>query len=110
MASVSDQELGVRLLIKDQGLHHKAQRFYLTHLANSRSQESNFLRVKLFSSDGASPIAMVFASSGAAVIMSCVAEAALQVSEPGGPYLYLLSLNCVRSAHRYHCNSLEPVV
>ena len=37
----------------------------------------------------ASPIAMIFAALGMAVIMACVAEVASQFSEPGGPYLYV---------------------
>jgi amino acid transporter len=37
----------------------------------------------------ASPIAMVFAALGMAVIMACSAEVASQFSEPGGPYLYV---------------------
>src|SRR6266571_1048914 len=37
----------------------------------------------------ASPIAMIFAAMGVAVIMACVAEVASQFSEPGGPYLYI---------------------
>jgi basic amino acid/polyamine antiporter, APA family len=37
----------------------------------------------------ASPIAMIFAALGMAVIMACIAEVASQFSEPGGPYLYV---------------------
>lgn len=37
----------------------------------------------------ASPIAMIFAALGMAVIMACVAEVASQFSEPGGAYLYV---------------------
>jgi len=37
----------------------------------------------------ASPIAMVFAALGTAVIIACFAEVASQFSEPGGPYLYV---------------------
>jgi basic amino acid/polyamine antiporter, APA family len=37
----------------------------------------------------ASPIAMVLAALGTAVIMACFAEVASQFSEPGGPYLYV---------------------
>ncbi|HEX9120565.1 MAG TPA: APC family permease [Terriglobales bacterium] len=37
----------------------------------------------------ASPLAMIFAALGMAVIMACVAEVASQFSEPGGPYLYV---------------------
>jgi basic amino acid/polyamine antiporter, APA family len=37
----------------------------------------------------ASPIAIIFAALGVAVIMACMAEVASQFSEPGGPYLYV---------------------
>jgi len=37
----------------------------------------------------ASPIAMILAALGMAVIMACIAEVASQFSEPGGPYLYV---------------------
>ena len=37
----------------------------------------------------ASPIAMILAAFGMAVIIACVAEVASQFSEPGGPYLYV---------------------
>src|SRR6266852_5229502 len=37
----------------------------------------------------ASPIAMVIAALGMAVILACFAEVASQFSEPGGPYLYV---------------------
>jgi amino acid transporter len=37
----------------------------------------------------ASPLAMVFAALGIAVIMACIAEVASQFSEPGGPYRYV---------------------
>jgi basic amino acid/polyamine antiporter, APA family len=37
----------------------------------------------------ASPLAMVFAALGMAIIMSAITEVASQFSEPGGPYLYV---------------------
>lgn len=37
----------------------------------------------------ASPLAMIFAAMGMAVIMACIAEVASQFSEPGGAYLYV---------------------
>src|SRR5215470_5473756 len=37
----------------------------------------------------ASPLAMIFAALGIAVIMACFAEVASQFSEPGGPYCYV---------------------
>ncbi len=37
----------------------------------------------------ASPIAIVFAALGMAVIMAAIAEVASQFSDPGGPYLYV---------------------
>ena len=37
----------------------------------------------------ASPIAIIFAALGMAVIMACMAEVASQFSEPGGPYHYV---------------------
>jgi len=37
----------------------------------------------------ASPIAMVLAALGIAIIMGCLAEVASQFAEPGGPYLYV---------------------
>jgi APA family basic amino acid/polyamine antiporter len=37
----------------------------------------------------ASPIAMIFAALGMAVIMGCVAEVGSQFNEAGGPYLYV---------------------
>src|SRR6266702_8831054 len=37
----------------------------------------------------ASPIAMVLAALGIAIIMACLAEVASQFAEPGGPYLYV---------------------
>ena len=37
----------------------------------------------------ASPIAIIFAALGVAVIMACMAEVASQFSEPGGPYQYV---------------------
>ncbi len=37
----------------------------------------------------ASPLAMIFAALGMAVIMACIAEVASQFSESGGPYLYV---------------------
>src|SRR5215467_727544 len=37
----------------------------------------------------ASPLAMIFAALGIAVIMACIAEVASQFSEPGGPYRYV---------------------
>jgi basic amino acid/polyamine antiporter, APA family len=37
----------------------------------------------------ASPIAMVFAACGVAIIMAAITEVASQFPEPGGPYLYV---------------------
>src|SRR5207245_11750277 len=37
----------------------------------------------------ASPIAMVLAALGIAIIMGCLAEVASQFAEPGRPYLYV---------------------
>jgi len=37
----------------------------------------------------ASPIAMIFAALGVAIIMAAITEVASQFSEPGGPYLYV---------------------
>jgi len=37
----------------------------------------------------ASPLAMVFAALGMAIIMSAITDVASQFSEPGGPYLYV---------------------
>src|SRR6266581_9261982 len=37
----------------------------------------------------ASPIAVIFATLGVAIIMASVAEVASQFSEPGGAYLYV---------------------
>ena len=37
----------------------------------------------------ASPLAMIFAALGMAVIVACIAEVGSQFCEPGGPYLYV---------------------
>src|SRR5215831_12393644 len=37
----------------------------------------------------ASPLAMIFAALGMAVIVACIAEVGSQFSEPGGPYHYV---------------------